>query len=53
MINDLWPAKLRCIMSHDVGFFPPRSLDYGDKCIIEKEGKKQNIRERNYMSKMV
>lgn len=54
VINDLWPAKLRCVMCHDVGCFPHRSLNYGDECIIdEKEEKTQNIRERNYMSNMV
>jgi len=41
-------------MCHDVGCFPPRSLDYGDEYIIdEKEEKNQNISERSYMSKMV
>lgn len=41
-------------MYHDVGGFPQRSLDYGDKYIIdEKDLKPQNFRKRNYMSKMV
>lgn len=54
VINDLWLAKLRCIMYHDVGAFPHRSLGYGDEYIIDKkEEKPQNFREINYMSKMV
>lgn len=54
VISDLWPAKLRYVMCHDVGCVPSRSLDFGDECIIdEKEEKTQNIREGNYMSKMV